>query len=154
MDKIISGLLPVLFLALFLWLSGLSYLTYYIFKNIKRLGKGVRSGNLLKILDEIKKSEDFNKEDIKKINNEIGSIKHNDLEHFQKMGLHRFNPFNETGGDHSFSLCLLDDKDSGFVISCLHARDRTRVYAKPIENGKSKIKLSSEEEKALIIAKK
>lgn len=66
-----------------------------------------------------------------------------------KVGLVRFNPFGDTGGDHSFSIALLDHKDNGVVISAVHARSGTRVYAKDIIEGKAKHNLSKEEAKAL-----
>ncbi|MCX6806309.1 MAG: DUF4446 family protein [Patescibacteria group bacterium] len=66
-----------------------------------------------------------------------------------KVGLVRFNPFGDTGGDHSFSMALLDHMNNGMVISAVHARSGTRVYAKDIIEGESKHNLSKEEAKAL-----
>lgn len=74
--------------------------------------------------------------------------------HFQKAGIVRFNPFSDSGGDQSFSLSLLSGHDSGFVISSLHTRQETRIYLKPVVNGKGKeFPLSKEEEQAIKIAK-
>jgi hypothetical protein len=73
---------------------------------------------------------------------------------FSKVGLVRFNPFGDTGGDHSFSLALLDHMNNGIVISAVHARSGTRVYAKDIIEGKSSHNLSKEESKALEDASK
>jgi hypothetical protein len=68
-----------------------------------------------------------------------------------KINLTRFNPFDELGGDQSFILCLLDNANSGVIITSLHNRDSTRVYAKAIKNGESDNQaLSKEETKALI----
>ena len=47
---------------------------------------------------------------------------------FQRIGLVRFNPFEDTGGNQSFALALLDQAGDGFVVSSLHARAGTRVY--------------------------
>lgn len=70
--------------------------------------------------------------------------------HFQRLGLVRFNPFTDTGGDQSFSLTVLDGHNTGFVISSLHSRDQTRVYAKPVTNGRGDgFELSSEEQQAI-----
>lgn len=70
-----------------------------------------------------------------------------------KVGLVRFNPFNDIGGDQSFSVALLDGKDSGFIISSLHTKEGTRVYAKPLVEGKSsKYQLTEEELQAIKIA--
>ena len=66
-----------------------------------------------------------------------------------KIGLVRFNPFNDTGGDQSFVIALLDSNNNGLVLSSLYARDGNRVFTKPIEKGKSVYNLSKEEEKAI-----
>lgn len=67
-----------------------------------------------------------------------------------KIGLNRFNPFQDIGGDQSFVLCLLDNHNSGAIITSLHNRDTTRVYAKHIINGQSdQQSLSSEESRLL-----
>lgn len=66
-----------------------------------------------------------------------------------KLALVRFNPFGDTGGDQSFCLALLDHTNSGIVISAVHARSGTRVYAKDIIEGKSQHNLSKEETNAL-----
>lgn len=69
--------------------------------------------------------------------------------HLQQVGFRRFNPFTDTGGDQSFCLVILDRHKSGIVISSLHSRDQTRIYAKRILAGKPEGgALSSEEEKA------
>ncbi len=70
----------------------------------------------------------------------------------QHIGLVRFNPFDDTGSDQSFAIALLDDRRDGIVISSLHGRANTRVFAKPVENGASHHTLSEEEAKAIRIA--
>ena len=72
---------------------------------------------------------------------------------FGRVGLVRFNPFEgDTGGNQSFSLALLDGRGDGFVVSSLHARAGTRVYAKAISGGSSEAALSTEEGEALRLA--
>jgi len=63
----------------------------------------------------------------------------------QHVHVLRFNPFRDTGGDQSFVLALLDDAGSGIVLTGLHSRAETRVYAKPIVSGNSQYPLSDEE---------
>jgi hypothetical protein len=70
----------------------------------------------------------------------------------QHIGLVRFNPFDDTGSDQSFAIALLDDRRDGIVISSLHGRSNTRVFAKPVENGASSHALSDEETQAIRIA--
>jgi len=68
---------------------------------------------------------------------------------FQRVGLVRYNPFEETGGNQSFALALLDADGDGWVLSSLHARAGTRMYAKSIKGGRSEAGLSSEETAAI-----
>ena len=67
-----------------------------------------------------------------------------------KVGIIRFNPFKDIGGDQSFALALLDGKNSGIVISSLHTREGTRIYSKPIIKGESEKYTLTEEEKQAI----
>jgi hypothetical protein len=71
----------------------------------------------------------------------------------QGMGLVRFRAFQDTGGDQSFALALVDGEGSGVVISTLYGRGATRVYAKPIEGWLSPKPLGEEEEQALAQAR-
>jgi hypothetical protein len=66
-----------------------------------------------------------------------------------RVGLVRFNPFEDTGGNQSFALALVDSRGDGFVLSSLHARAGTRVYAKAVAGGTSEAALSAEESEAL-----
>ena len=68
---------------------------------------------------------------------------------FQRVGLVRYNPFEETGGNQSFALALLDAAGDGWVLSSLHARAGTRVYAKAITAGRADAGLSAEETAAI-----
>jgi hypothetical protein len=70
----------------------------------------------------------------------------------QHIGLVRFNPFDDTGSDQSFALALLDEGRDGVVISSLHGRSNTRLFAKPITGGESAHALSTEEVQAIRIA--
>ena len=68
---------------------------------------------------------------------------------FQRVGLVRYNPFEETGGNQSFALALLDAAGDGWVMSSLHARTGTRIYVKAIKTGRSDAGLSAEETAAI-----
>ena len=147
-----ATLLPVVLAALVVWLVGLSVAFYWLLAHYQRLGKGVKSGNLMNILEQVIQVEDGNRRELAHVKKQIDEVEGLAGIYFQKLGLVRFNPFSETGGDQSFALSLLDRNNNGFIITCLHTRDRTRVYAKPIVAGKSKYELSKEEEKALASA--
>jgi hypothetical protein len=79
---------------------------------------------------------------------------HHELEHLsqrtiQKVAVIRYNPFADTGGDQSFAIALLDSLGNGVVVSSLHSRTDTRVFAKPVQSGRSKFQLSDEEQDAI-----
>jgi hypothetical protein len=67
----------------------------------------------------------------------------------QRIGFVRFNPFEDTGGNQSFALALTDLGGDGFIVSSLHSRTGTRLYAKAIVAGRSDAALSAEEAEAL-----
>jgi len=69
--------------------------------------------------------------------------------HYTRQGLVRFSPFEDTGGNQSFVLALLDESEDGFVISSLHSRTGTRIYAKAVSNGKPDATTSPEETQAI-----
>lgn len=68
----------------------------------------------------------------------------------QKVKLVRFNPFQELGGQQSFILALLDNHNNGVIITSLHTKDTTRLYAKPVKNGAGDQVALSKEEKAVV----
>ncbi len=70
----------------------------------------------------------------------------------QHIGMVRFNPFEDTGSDQSFVIALLDDRRDGVVISSLHGRTNTRLFAKPVNGGSSAHHLSDEEAQAIRVA--
>jgi uncharacterized protein DUF4446 len=72
---------------------------------------------------------------------------------FQRIGFVRFNPFEDTGSNQSFVLALLDGRDDGVVISSLHTRAATRLYAKTLSGGRSEGALSAEENRAVELAR-
>jgi len=137
-----------------IWVLVLSIFVFIIFSFFRKLSKNIKEADIRKTLDKILASEIKNEKDIKELTKEIENIKYLDLKHIQKISLVRFNPFKETGGDHSFCISLLDAKDNGVVLTTLHTRERTRIYAKAIKNGKGEFELSSEEKKALLKAQK
>lgn len=67
----------------------------------------------------------------------------------QKVAVVRYNPFKDTGGDQSFAIALLDPLGNGLVVSSLHSRTDTRVFAKPVQSGRSRYPLSDEEQEAI-----
>ena len=107
--------------------------------------------------------EDFIINQSKKIN-ELGAqanyieevvkdLKEIQKDSIQKIGLCRYNPFADNGGNLSFSMAIMDAHNNGVVITSLHGREQNRIYAKPILKGKSEFTLTAEEEKAISTSK-
>jgi len=70
----------------------------------------------------------------------------------QKVGLYKYNAYNNTKNKLSFALALLNRENTGIILNSIYGVDDSNIYAKPIIKGKSKINLSSEEEEAIKIA--
>ena len=134
------------------WLLLVTVGLYLIYMRTNQLVKGVTKGNLIKVLEAVKTTEKKNTGSIKKVEKRVKDIEDDSVFNVQKVGLIRFNPFSEIGGDHSFSMSLLDGRDDGLVITGLHTRERTRLYVKPVKKGKSNYELSDEEKKAILKA--
>jgi len=90
----------------------------------------------------------------KDIDIRISNIEDKLVNCIQKVGVIRYNAFDNMGSDLSYSIALLDINDNGIVISGIYSRDSSSTYAKPIVNGKSKYILSDEEVQAINEAKK
>lgn len=132
-----------------IWLIVLSIIVYSTNRHYKNLLKDQKVTDLKGALDEILKTQDLSKKEILKLKEVLGNLEIQSENFIQKIGIAQFNPFNETGGQQSFSLCILNNKTDGFILTALHTRDRTRIYIKKVIDGKAKFDLSNEETKAL-----
>ncbi|MDO4334120.1 MAG: DUF4446 family protein [Eubacteriales bacterium] len=68
---------------------------------------------------------------------------------YQKIGLIKYDAFNQMGGKLSFCLCLLNNKNSGFILNSVHSSDGCYVYTKEVKKGECDLSLGDEEQKAL-----
>ena len=128
------------------------FLLWYFYKTNKKIDKLLEKGKIKDFKDIFLSQKEKNDNLEEKIQEAFLKIKN--LENIcektiQKTGIVRFNPFNEMGGNQSFVVALLDDKNNGFVISSLFVKDGNRVYAKAVKGGKSDHSLSSEEIEAI-----
>lgn len=138
----------------FVWLIALSVFTYRAISHYNKLSKGLTNKNLQSLLENLLNNQDRNHKDIEYLKSYCDKIQKAGLFHIQKIGLVRFNPFKDTGGDQSFILSLTDGHNTGVIISALYARSGTRWYAKKIIKGKSQdYELTDEEKMALSMGK-
>ena len=71
---------------------------------------------------------------------------------FQKIGIIKYDAFNQMGGKLSFCLALLDENNNGFILNSVHSAEGCYSYTKEIINGESSISLGEEEKQALLKA--
>ena len=91
----------------------------------------------------IRSENEKNRKDIQNINGRMQNT-------FQKVGLEKYDAFNQMGGKLSFALCLLDENDNGFLLNSVHSTDGLNYsYAKDINGGVADVELSEEERAAL-----
>jgi hypothetical protein len=138
---------------LIIWLGITTFSLLKLKKNYLVLTQGGSRKSLDEILGELVLGEKQTKEDIAKLVSRCDRIEKDEKYHIQKIGLLRFNPFKDTGGDQSFILALVDAHDTGIVLTALYSRSSTRWYTKRVIKGKgAEHELSEEEKKALHMA--
>jgi hypothetical protein len=114
-----------------------------------RLTRGSDDGNLEDVLESHLDTVARVVEDLDELAARSTALEARTQRAFQRIGFVRFNPFEDTGGNQSFALALLDARDDGIVISSLHTRAATRMYAKTVSGGRADAALSDEESQAL-----
>lgn len=143
-NGILAGLAIVVF-----WVLAITFWVFRINSHYNRLTSKTKRGELGAILDKLLEGLAKTGEDIKKVRETFLDFERRSLGHIQKVGVVRFNPFPETGGNQSFALSLLDGADNGVVVLSLHGREGTRMYLKQVRHGRSGVQLSKEEEQAI-----
>lgn len=141
--------LPFVVLFLLVWNIALQLQFILAHRRLKSFFRGQKASDLEGVIFEqikrLRKTEK-NLQELVKFSKILEKMAQKSI---QKVGLVRFNPFKNTGGDQSFSIAMLDSFDNGIVISTLFTREDTRIYAKPIKNNESSYALSGEEKEAI-----
>ena len=83
-----------------------------------------------------------NRTDIQKLNKKMEKS-------YQKLGIVKYDAFNEMGGKLSFALAMLDNNNTGWIINAMHSREGCYTYVKEIVKGESYVELAEEEAEAL-----
>ena len=151
--SVILAVFTALIIILFIWAISLQTGLSKFKKRNTELFTGKNIANLEDII--VKHSQhlkvfDKDIQELYNISNQINNLAFRSL---HKVGMIRFNPFNDVGGDQSFSIALLNGKNNGLVITSLYTREGTRTYSKAIKAGISeKYPLTKEEEEAIKIS--
>ena len=119
----------------------------------RTLTAGTSAGNLEDVLEDHVRQVHRATERVAELDELTREVERDSRSHIQRLGFLRFNPFRDSGGDQSFAVALADQDGNGVVISGLHGRDATRVYAKPMAAWESVYPLTDEEREAIRRAK-
>lgn len=143
-------------------LAGLGLVALYVFQSlqvtklrrrIEQLTGGVEEGDLETVLGQHLEAVHQVGRDLDGLTERLAVLEVSSRHHFSRQALIRFNPFPDTGGNQSFALALLDESDDGVIVSSLHSRTGTRIYAKAVINGRADTSLSTEEQDAIDTAR-
>src|SRR5213594_1244157 len=141
--------LAVAVVVLALWVAWLQRSDALLRRRLRRLIGDAEGAGLDELLDRQFRRLDTVAERVEALNrlhHELEGLAQRSL---QKVGVIRFNPFADTGGDQSFAMALLDAEGNGVVVSSLHSRTDTRIFAKQVQGGRSRHALSNEEQDAI-----
>lgn len=133
-----------------LWLLIITIILIRTLSHYHRLTADVSKKDLISALNHLISVSGQNTDDLKSLSEKFGKEVAENKKHFQRLGFRRYNPFTDTGGDQSFSAAFLDDNGDGIMISSLHSRENTRLYAKKVEKGKVLAQALSKEEQEVI----
>jgi hypothetical protein len=118
-------------------------------RQYRALTSGADGGSLEAVLHEHVRQVRAAVERVQELDAAMSQVEQASRSHLQRVGFLRFNPFRDTGGDQSFALALTDEAGNGVVISSLHSREVTRVYAKPLTAWETGYQLTEEERQAI-----
>lgn len=131
------------------WVAWLQRSEALLRRRLRRVLPQGESGGIDEVLDRQMKRIDSLTERIDALNKLHHELEDLSQRTIQKVAVIQYNPFSDTGGDQSFAIALLDSHGNGVVLSSLHSRTDTRVFAKAVHNGRSKYQLSDEEQDAI-----
>ena len=93
-------------------------------------------------MEELQEKDRSSKDAMKQLSRQIKSS-------FQKFGYVKYNAFKGMGGNLSFVIAMLDNKNSGFILDVVHSREGCYIYLKEVEEGATEVLLGGEEQEAL-----
>ena len=132
------------------WGTTLTFIVWQLKRHYDKLIKKTDKKTLTEVLEKILSEVSLTDKKISELTQKIEEVNKNGFSHLQKVGLVRFNPFEEVGSDQSFVICLLDAFDNGIVLTSLTSRSGTRWYGKTVKKGEGvEHDFSKEEKEAL-----
>lgn len=152
MSAYIVYIFAALFMAILGWLIFLTAKQNKLYQKAQLLFDDKTEGSLSQVIEKYLKDVKAVEDHCFDLDKESKKIRKMAESGLYRSGFVRYNPFGDVGGNQSFSLCLLNNEKTGFVISSIHSREGTRVYSKTVTRGSGDYNLSEEEKKAIEIA--
>ena len=148
---ILLGLLIILLILIILVIVQITKFSK-LKKRYEKFMRGKNAASLENDIADIFQDMKFLKTGVEKNKKDIRILYKKMESAFQKVGIIKYDAFNQMGGKLSFSLALLDENDNGFILNSVHSSDGCYSYTKIIKNGKCDINLGEEEKQALDMA--
>lgn len=146
---IVEFLFLALIAVMFIWIVLVEWRLFRLTRTVRMLLTGRGGADLELTLREFLSRLDTATEQLKRLDGRALQLETKMPFTIQHVGIVRFNPFVDRGGDQSFVVALLDDRSDGVVVSSLHSRNDSKLFAKPIVGGNSTYPLTDEEKEAI-----
>jgi hypothetical protein len=147
--QILLFVVMILFVVLLLLIMSLWIKSSRMQKRYNQMLNGSHPGNIEELLvgiqqalNGVKLQSEINRKNTTDIISLMKKMK-------SRVGVLRYNAFSQQGSDLSFSIAILNDEQDGVLLTGIHSREETIIYAKPIEKGQSKYNLSPEEKQVI-----
>ena len=120
-----------------------------LLRQYRQLATGIEGQPLDELLQKILDRGAIESQTLSRLESDLSRLGAEVQTHIQNVGLVRYNAFDDTGGDQSYALALLDDHGNGAIVNGLFHRTECRVYVKPVQDWKSIYSMSDEESEAI-----
>ncbi|MHB8509545.1 MAG: DUF4446 family protein [Candidatus Dormibacteria bacterium] len=131
------------------WQASTNFRLNRMVRHYRALSAGVEGQPLDAILQRVLDRADIGQQSVRELEQRIVVLNQAVQGHIQKLGIVRYNAFEDTGGDQSFAIAMLDANGNGAIFNGLYHRTVCRVFAKPVIDWRSTYALSDEEEEAI-----
>lgn len=137
---------------IFLWLGILTVLIIFSASLIIKLFS-IKGRGLKQVIYEVLEGNNKTNKQLIELKETLNKHLKDSQKHLYKSAIVRFNPFERLGGEQSYSIAVLNEKNSGLVMTFLYTKEGVRAYVKEVVLGKGReVELSKEEKQAILLA--
>lgn len=145
---VLIGMLVLIIILLILIIIQFSKLNK-LQKKYAKFMKGKDAKSLEQEIEGLYDDNDYIKQEAEKNRKDIKDIQKRMEYCYQKLGIVKYDAFSQMGGQLSFCLALLNEKDDGFILNSVQSSEGCYTYTKEVKKGECAITLGEEEKKAL-----